>query len=51
MKIYFAGLSGISNIERLEIWRKYIAFKLISYFEIKTGDGKREYNFLRKIKK
>lgn len=40
MKIFFAGLSGVSNISRLEIWIKTgLGNKLISYYEISTGDG------------
>ena len=48
MKIYLAGLSGISNIGRLEVWMQYITTKLISYFEIQTGDGAKEWEYLKK---
>jgi len=52
MKIYFAGLSGISNIERLQRWLKCgMKKKLISFYEIQTGDGKKEFQELLKVKK
>lgn len=51
MKIYFAGLSGISNISRLMLWVKVgISYKLISFFEIQKGDGIKEYEKLKEIK-
>ena len=52
MKIYFAGLSGISNITRLQVWIKCgMKKKLVSFYEISTGDGKKEFQELLKIKK
>jgi len=52
MKIYFAGSSGISNIERLQRWLKCgMKKKLISFYEIQTGDGKKEFQELLKVKK
>ena len=49
MKIYFAGLSGISNLSRLQVWiDQGMTKKLISYFEIMTGDGLKEWEFLIK---
>jgi hypothetical protein len=52
VKIYFAGLSGISNINRLRQWIKAgMKQKLISYYDISTEDGKKEFQELLKIKK
>lgn len=48
MKIYFAGLSGISNIDRLVLWINCgIKNKLISFYEIQKGDGIKEYEKLK----
>lgn len=50
MKIYFAGLSGISNIGRLKQWIKAgMKKKLVSFYEISTSDGKNEFEELVKI--
>jgi len=47
MIIYFAGLSGIDNRERLKMWiRGGVKNKLISYYELMTGDGVREFDYL-----
>ncbi len=52
MIIYFAGLSGISNPKRLQIWIKAgLQKKLISYYEISTGDGIKEFKEILKINK
>lgn len=48
MKIYFAGLSGISNIDRLVLWINCgIKNKLISFYEIQKGDDIKEYEKLK----
>lgn len=52
MKIYFAGLSGISNIGRLKQWIKAgMKKKLVSFYEISTSDGKKEFEELLRMKK
>ena len=52
MKIYFAGLSGASNLSRFEGWIKAgLQKKLISYYEVSIGDGKIEWEKILNIKK
>jgi hypothetical protein len=50
MRIYFAGLSGISNLDRLRSWiNKGMKKKLISFYEIQKGDGVKEFQELIQI--
>jgi hypothetical protein len=47
VKIYFAGLSGVSNIIRLHSWiDKGMRKKLVSFYEIQKGDGRKEFEEL-----